>query len=348
MAAEVDPRTARLEARRRAYRGISFGTTLICVGVVLLLNTLGRLGWGVWFDLLRLWPLLLISLGIRSIFVPTRLHPLAAIGPLLVVTATAITVSWYRGAPGEGDWDPSRGESLTLSCPGPLRDAAARLHLTFAVGRMGLVSERSAGTPPAGPPPGAAHPAGSTESTGLGGTLRYVGSEPPWACSNEGDLWLGAEGSEGGLHIVLPFTSRREQWEARLSSPVPVSVRGDLLAATASLDLRAFDLDHVDLDLAATNARIRLGPPSRRVGVRLDGAAAQVKLRMPAGVCWTISRERVFSVMVGDALPEGRGRRGRRVVASVCPGDLGGDVPRYDFRIQMPFSTVSVETDDGA
>jgi hypothetical protein len=342
MPADPDPGSARLEARRRAYKGISFGTTLICLGVVLLLNTLGRLGWGVWFDLLRLWPLLLISLGIRSIFVPTRLHLLAIIGPLLVVVGTVLTVSWYRGAPGDGDWDPSRGESLTLSCPGPLRGAPARLHVNFAVGRLGLLSEPSASMPPA------ASSAAAPAASGWSGTLRYEGDEPPWACSNEGDLWLGAEGPESGLHIVLPFTPRRDQWEARLASPVPVSVRGDLLAAAAHLDLRSFDLDHVDLDLAATNARLRFGSPARRVGVRLDGAAAQVRLRLPAGACWTITRERIFSVMVGDALPEGRRRRGRRVVADACPPEVTDDLPRYDFRIEMPFSTVTVETDDGA
>jgi hypothetical protein len=332
MEPDIEQRERGLAARRRAYKGISFGTTLICIGAVLLLNTLNRLGWGVWFDLLRLWPLLLISLGIRSIFVPTRLHPLALLGPLLVVTATALTVSWYRG--GGPDSQEALDHSVALSCPEPLRDAAARLHLTFAVGRMWVVSQRDEA---------------ATTQHGLDGTLRYAGEEPPWACSNEGDLWLGAEGSEGGLRILYPFGSGHELWEARLSSGHRVSVRGDILAATSNLDFRGFDLDRVDLDLAATSARIRLGTPARRVGVKLQGAASTVRLRMPEGTCFTITRERVFSVLRGDGLPPDR-RRGRHVVGTGCPGgaEPAADVPRYDFRIELPFSTVIVEPDGGA
>jgi len=332
MEPDVEQRGLRLAARRRAYKGISFGTTLICIGAVLLLNTLGRLGWGVWFDLVRLWPLLLISLGIRSIFVPTRVHPLALTGPLLVITATTLTVSWYHG--GTGDSEAALDRSVPLSCPAPLRDASARLHLTFAVGRMWVVSEPNAG---------------AATIDGLAGTLLYAGEEPLWACSNEGDLWVGAEGHEGGLRILYPFGSRHDLWQARLTSGRPVTVRGDILAATANLDLRAFDLEKVDLDLAATSARLRLGSPARRVTVRLEGAASTVRLRMPEGTCYTLTRERVFSVLRGDGLPPGR-RKGRRVIGTGCPGgsEPPTDLPRYDFRLELPFSTVIVERDGGA
>ncbi|MGH9869351.1 MAG: hypothetical protein ACREAA_14460 [Candidatus Polarisedimenticolia bacterium] len=329
-----DTAARRLANRRRAYKGLSFGTTLICLGVVLLFNTLGRLGWGVWFDLVRLWPLLLISIGLRSIFVPTRLHMLSLLGPLMVVSATMLTVSWYRDGVKGGFEDLERGRAVGVSCPGPLRSAAARLHLNATVSRVRLVTEPLPEAPDKAP--------------GIAGTLRYLDEEPAWACSSEGDLWLGTEGRESGLTLVVPFGARHDLWDARLGSGSPVAVRGDLIASSTELDLRAFDLDMVDLDLAATTTRIRLGQPRRRVNVHLEGGAANVRIGLPAGTCFVLSRDRALNVLKGDALPP-RKRRARRLVSTACPpGEMGTDTSRYEINLELPFSTVNVETDGGA
>ena len=44
------------------------GLVTIVIGVLLLLNTLNILSWSIWYNVLRLWPLLLVSLGISLIF----------------------------------------------------------------------------------------------------------------------------------------------------------------------------------------------------------------------------------------------------------------------------------------
>jgi hypothetical protein len=41
---------------------------LITIGIVLLLNTTGVVGWKIWFELIRFWPLIIISAGISLIF----------------------------------------------------------------------------------------------------------------------------------------------------------------------------------------------------------------------------------------------------------------------------------------
>jgi hypothetical protein len=329
-----DPAARRLAARRRTYKALSLGITLICIGAVLLMNTLGRLGWGVWFDLLRLWPLLLISVGIRSIFLPTRLHALSLLGPLLVIAGAVLTVSWYRGRAAAGLEDLERGRAVGIDCPGPLRDVPARLHLVASAGRMSIVSSPSSG--------GGEEPV-PAPGGGLTGTLHYAGDEPVWACSNEGDMWLGAEGGESSLRVILPFGPRRALWNAQLSCPGRVFVRGDLVAASTLLDLRAFDLDRVDLDLAASSTRLMLGAPRRPVDVRLEGAAANLDITLPAGTCYTLARERVFNVLKGTALPSGR-RRERRLTADACKGQ-DSKSPRYEFRMELPFTTVRLDND---
>src|SRR5512147_808345 len=108
-----------VRSRRRAYRGISAGVALICVGVVLLLNTLGYVGWGVWFELLRLWPILLISIGLRWIFVNTPAHGLCLAGPLLIALTTFWVVSTYRGPGPFPRGDLRDAETLEFDCPAP-------------------------------------------------------------------------------------------------------------------------------------------------------------------------------------------------------------------------------------
>lgn len=65
------------------------GLAIILIGVILLLNNLNILEWSVWYNIFRLWPLLLVSIGISLIF-RRRLSWLA---PLVIVVGIIIGVS---------------------------------------------------------------------------------------------------------------------------------------------------------------------------------------------------------------------------------------------------------------
>ena len=43
------------------------GLTLLLIGIILLANTLNILEWSVWLNIIKLWPLLLVSWGISLI-----------------------------------------------------------------------------------------------------------------------------------------------------------------------------------------------------------------------------------------------------------------------------------------
>ncbi len=57
------------------------GLTLLLIGIIFLANTLDILEWSVWSNILNLWPLLLVSLGVSLIF---RGKSLSFIGPLII------------------------------------------------------------------------------------------------------------------------------------------------------------------------------------------------------------------------------------------------------------------------
>jgi hypothetical protein len=70
------------------------GLAIILVGVILLLNNLNILEWSVWYNIFKLWPLLLVSLGISLIF-RRRLSWLA---PLVIVVGIIIGIgAGYMG-----------------------------------------------------------------------------------------------------------------------------------------------------------------------------------------------------------------------------------------------------------
>jgi hypothetical protein len=65
------------------------GLVIILIGIILLLNNFNILNWSVWINILRLWPILLISLGLSLIF-RKRLSWLA---PLIILIGIIIGVS---------------------------------------------------------------------------------------------------------------------------------------------------------------------------------------------------------------------------------------------------------------
>lgn len=328
-----------LRARRRTYKGISFGTTLICAGTILLFNTTGQLGWGVWWGLLKLWPVLLISLGIRLIFCYTWAHVLCLIGPLLVVMSTIWVATTYNEAAERPAGDMTSAATVDLDCPAPAGASSQRVDIDFAAGDLTIVSEAGAPSPAA---PGETGPLPAAPP-GLRGTLRYLGREPRRSCGSGGNLRLSLTPYIDGFFIITPWQDRFRSWEARLSSGVPVDVDIDMAAASADLDLRSFVLKDLSMDMAASSVEMRLGPPAGRIGVRIQGAAASLEVTLPEGTCFTVSRERILNTL--DIEPSAAGLdRGRRVTADACE-TAGPDGPRYEFRFEMPVSTITMRTE---
>ncbi len=323
-------------ARRRAYKAVSSGTFLISTGFVLLLNTLGTLGWGVWLELALLWPILLIAAGVRMLFVETRLHLLCLAGPLLVAGSTAYVVARYQeGGTILADSGGDLGQ-VEIRCPGRPDRERAYLDIRFAAGELILASHE--GTSQATAVASAAR-AGTAE---FRGRVRYRGREPRVSCSGAGDVGLRWGWPDRGVRIVFPFSRSRSFWEVDLGVDLPVGLDVNLAAAYARMDLTSFDLASISLDGAASRVELRLGEPRRRVPVRVDGAVMDLKLIVPEGACFTLWRERTFNVL--DVEDDLRGRSGDgRVVARACE-KLRTAAPRYEISCEMPIAHVSIET----
>lgn len=77
------------------------GLTFLLIGTILLANTLEILDWSVWSNLLKLWPLLIVSLGLSLLF---RGKSLSFMGPLIIFLGIIVGVgASYVGINFEGE-----------------------------------------------------------------------------------------------------------------------------------------------------------------------------------------------------------------------------------------------------
>ena len=93
--------TNKFEVKKMKGNKIIKGLTFLLVGTILLANTLEILDWSVWSNLFKLWPLLVISLGLSLIF---RGKSLSFMGPLIIFLGIIVGVgASYIGISFEGE-----------------------------------------------------------------------------------------------------------------------------------------------------------------------------------------------------------------------------------------------------
>ncbi len=113
---------------------IRWGITLILIGLVFLANNLWGLSWWVWYDLLRLWPILLIVIGLEIIVKRSKLQVLGYLSSFLIVVAFAYVI--YENRDGSDDrygvFPSSRSESVL----GYTNESAADIKVKFDSGRL--------------------------------------------------------------------------------------------------------------------------------------------------------------------------------------------------------------------
>ncbi len=113
---------------------VRWGITLILIGLVFLANNLGQLSWWVWYDLLHLWPVLLIVIGLEVIVKRSKLQILGYLSSLIVVATFAYVVIDNRGNPDDeyGSYPSSRSE-VSVSYE---NQATANFKIKFDDGRL--------------------------------------------------------------------------------------------------------------------------------------------------------------------------------------------------------------------
>jgi len=291
------------------------------VGLVLLGNVTGYISWRVWWVLLSLWPVLLISIGLSILGRGLQQIWLRALGSLVILVAFAYAVSaTWMGAgtqPMMGVWSVGdAGQRYEITEPAADVESA-KLTMDGGVGEIRIGSGtdlvRVSGASPLG------EPEVTTQLSGNSANVRIA--------------------SAGGSVVVVPGVTAPSMQIALGDTPV-WDVELSTGAAALTADLSDVEISGLTLSTGASSSSIRLGliPSGERVvPVLVKSGVAAVEILVPAGVEARVS---VDGGLTGTDV----GGRFKKVGDVWRTPGFTTATRAYDIRIESGIGSVSVQT----
>ncbi|HOX46905.1 MAG TPA: DUF5668 domain-containing protein [Myxococcota bacterium] len=227
---------------------------LIAVGLVLLLNNLAVLDWGVWQTLSKLWPLLLIGIGFDLMLKKRRVAAVVVAVLLLGIVAGATALRHVRPVALVGMQVGVPTEGATL----------ARVRLDAGVAALQV------GSGPAGGPL-------------LAGTIEHPEDAPPELRAElSGErMEVRLDQSDGDLGwLVGP--GHGPEWRLQLAPDVPTDLRVEAGVGETQLDLRALTLSRLKVDCGVGQVRLEL-PGRGRYRAQVEGGVGRLEVLLPRG-----------------------------------------------------------------
>lgn len=251
------------------------GLVTVTIGVILLGNTTGYLSWGVWWQILMLWPVLLISAGLGILGKATGQEWVRVLGTIAVLAAFAYAaVTSYTGMTIQPVMGTPSGQEFTFSEPQGSTDEAT-LTMKSGVGELtvddgtGLV--RIDGVTPFGDPTFSVDRSGSSADVRFNLTEQDSFMLYPGSPSARVDTELGSD-----VEWDVNIDSGVSRLDADLSG-VPVS-RLTLKTGVSDNTVR---LGEVPAGVDEARASFQSGVSSVRVFVPAD---AEVRVESDSGL----------------------------------------------------------------
>jgi hypothetical protein len=255
---------------------------LIGLGVLFLLGNLGWLNGGLFDALLRLWPLLLIAVGLELV-VGRRSAGAAWIIALLTLLAF-----------GAGTWLIAIRTPIAVAghetIEHPIGNAErAAIHINSGVGTLQL-----------GPLRDSANLVEADLDRWRGETIRQdfrvVGDEATWTLSSESQRPWGMLGRQRETHA----------WRINLNPAVPTDLTLNTGVGTTQLDLLSLNLTRLDTNTGAGTSAITL-PQQGQLSATINTGVGQTTITIPQGMAASIDVEGGLGghQVVGDFEQEG-------------------------------------------
>jgi hypothetical protein len=233
-----------------ANRGLVFwGVALVTAGAVALAIQAGLIPTAAARDAWRLWPIVLIVIGIAVISART---PFALVGTLVAaLVAGALGGTLAAGWP-DGISMGCGGEATNLATEGgSFTGASAEVALDFSCGELAVATA-----------------AGSDWSV----DARYASDAEPEIDSADGTLRVEAE--SGG---VFGFRDARQEWDVTLPTDVGLALMIKANAASSTLDLADASLSRLELDANAGDATLDLsGATADELGISANAGSVEL------------------------------------------------------------------------
>lgn len=277
---------------------------LLALGILLLLNTTGVVGWGIWLQLFRFWPVILIAVGLNMIL--GRRFPVVSAILVVVILAAGIGVAYlFDRTAGPGQYLGESRHSWAL-------DGINRLELEIEFGAGSLAID--SGVSPGADELFVVRATGTDVAVNpvpRGGGAGYR----PLAMDGNVAVKLSPEASrfprvayDSGRNLDIdlwgPFYRLRDTgWDIGISPDV-TEVKLDIEGGAAEMDLRLTDLNvkTLDMDIGAADVYIDLPTNAGHTDVYIDAGAADIDISVPDGVAALIKSDSgTSSIDIDDA-----------------------------------------------
>lgn len=250
-----------MDQRRDYHGGFVWPVILIGAGIVFLLNNLGIIDWSVWQTLWRLWPILLIAVGLDLLV--GRRFPLGS--ALLALLLVVVLVLGVRGTiPGviaASSVTVDRTETISQDLGDSER---ASVEINFSAGNLNVDAL----------PEGSPHLIQGSVDLSRNERL----SKDFGANNGVARLILDSQGSWSMGPDVLGGSEKR--WDLGLTQAIPLDLVVDSGAGKANLDLTGLNLRRLDLKGGVGQVTVKL-PAAGRYEVDVDGGVGQIVLIVP-------------------------------------------------------------------
>ncbi len=258
--------------RRRRRPGLVGPVILITIGVLILLANLRMLNANLW-ELWRLWPVLLILVGLEILL--GRRSALGSLIVLLLTVAVMAGVVWLLvTGPGVLGIPSARGEERISE---PLDSVEqADLTVNFAAGQLKIEQL-------------------SDSSSLVEGTLQLATkNKPVWSIDRSGDqatMTLGYTGPQS-----FSGFGGGDDWTLRLSPKAAFALNVDTGAGDTTLDLTGLDLRDVQVNAAVSNTTV-VFPGRGDLAAKISGGIGSLTLEIPATIAARLRIDRGLSTL---------------------------------------------------
>lgn len=287
---------------------------LITIGVLALIQNFGQLPANFWTTLWRLWPLVLVLVGVEILISQLRLPWAASFLLALLVIAASITGVVYvaTNAPLAVERGPREVRQVATELQGA---TSARVRLEFGAGDL-RVGATSGGNIMQG------------DFSEAGGQRSEVGYS---ASGGQGDLRLTIAG-RGGPFIT---SSNRNSWDVRLNDSIPLDLRVEAGLSTSTLDLTRLKLSALRVEAGLSTTQVNL-PAAGDYRAHISCGLSTTTITIPQGMA---ARINVKSGLSSLSVDETRFHRSGDTYTS--PG-YETAANRVDLTVEGGMATISV------
>ncbi len=252
--------TMQISDGRRRHGGVVGPVILIGAGIVILLANLGRLNWDVLGTLLRLWPVLLIAIGL-DILVGRRSAIASALIALLLLGVLAWVVLAGGPSPVTGTLLPSQVVSQPLGSA-----TRAEISISPGVGQLRV------------------SPADEGANLIEGEVKLAQGERALVDQSQSGDTLHYSIRSQGNSSVWWPsFGDQGKVWDLKINRDVPLTLELDGGVGDATVDLMRTRVTSLTVKGGIGNGAYTL-PRQGRVSASIKSGIGNLTVIIPAGM----------------------------------------------------------------